>query len=100
MPKSVVSGVLFSDGNLPGEELEDVVVSISRQNALPSEIKRKMAEKVKAMGGNAVSNFEIAQSGHHWVFTASLLMWDSESLYGVGKARKIPKDKMSEAISS
>ncbi len=98
MAKSIVDGILFSDGDLPGDEIEQVVISISRQNALPSDIKKKMAAKVKALGGNAVSNFEVAQSGHHWLFTASILMWDTESLYGVGKARKIPKEQMSEAL--
>jgi hypothetical protein len=98
MAKSIVDGILFSDGDLPGDEIEQVVISISRQNALPSDIKKKMAAKVKALGGNAVSNFEVAQSGHHWLFTASILMWDTESLYGVGKARKIAKEQMSEAL--
>lgn len=98
MAKSIVDGVLFSDGDLPGEDLEQVVVSISKQNALPSDIKKKMAKKVKEKGGNAISNFEVAQSGHHWLFTASILMWDTESLYGVGKARKIAKDQMPEAL--
>jgi hypothetical protein len=46
MAKSIVDGVLFSDGDLPGEELEQVVVSISKQNALPSDIKKKIAKKV------------------------------------------------------
>jgi hypothetical protein len=45
-----------------------------------------------------VSNFEIAQAGHHWLFNASLLKWDSESLFAVGKAIKIPKDLMQEAL--
>lgn len=98
MSKSIIDGVLFSDADLPGTELDNVVVSISRQNALPSDIKRLMAVKVKNMGGNAVANFEIAQAGHHWIFTASLLMWDTESLYGVGKAKKIPKDQMKDAL--
>lgn len=98
MAKSIVDGILFSDTDLPGEEIEQVVVSISRQNALPSDIKKKMAAKVKTLGGNAVSNFEVAQSGHHWLFTASILMWDTESLYGVGKARKIAKEQMPEAL--
>jgi len=40
---------------------------------LPSELKKKMAKKVKELGGNAVSNFEIAQFGHHWLFTNSIL---------------------------
>ena len=98
MAKSIVDGVLFSDSELPGEEIEDIVISISRQNALPSDVKKKMAKKVRELKGNAVSNFEVAQSGHHWIFTASILMWDTESLYGVGKARKIPKELMAEAV--
>ena len=99
MAKSIVDGILFSDSELPGTEIEEIIVSISRQNALPSELKKKMAKKVKELGGNAVSNFEIAQFGHHWLFTASILKWDTESLYGVGKARKIPKELMSEALA-
>lgn len=98
MAKSIVDGVLFSDGDLPGDHLEQVVVAISKQNALPSEIKKKMAKKVKELGGNAVSHFEVAQSGHHWLFTASILMWDTESLYGVGNALKIQKENMQEAL--
>jgi hypothetical protein len=99
MAKSIVEGVLFSDSELPGEDLGQVVVSISKQNTLPSDIKKKMAKKVKSLGANAVEKFETAQSGHHWLFTASILMWDTESLYGVGVAKKISKDQMKEALS-
>jgi hypothetical protein len=98
MAKSIVDGVLFSDLELPGEEIEDIVISVSRQNALPSDIKKKMAKKVKELKGNAVSNFEVAQSGHHWIFTASILMWDTESLFGVGKVKRISKEQMNEAL--
>jgi hypothetical protein len=98
MAKSIVDGVLFSDLDLPGDEIEQIVVSISKQNALPSDLKKKMAAKAKTIGANAISNFEVAQSGHHWLFTASILMWDTESLYGVGKARRIPKELMAEAV--
>ena len=62
MAKSIVDGILFSDLDLPGEEIQDIVVSVSRQNALPSDLKKKMAKKVKELKGNAVSNFEVAQS--------------------------------------
>ena len=98
MAKSIVDGVLFSDLELPGEEIEDIVISVSRQNALPSDIQKKMAKKVKELKGNAVSNFEVAQSGHHWIFTASILMWDTESLFGVGKVKRISKEQMPEAL--
>lgn len=98
MAKSIVDGILFSDSELPGEDVEDIVVSVSRQNALPSDLKKKMAKKVKELKGNAVSNFEVAQSGHHWVFTASILMWDTESLFGVGKVKRISKEQMDEAL--
>ncbi len=98
MAKSIVDGVLFSDSELPGEEIEDIVISISRQNALPSDVKKKMAKRVRELKGNAVSNFEVAQSGHHWIFTASILMWDTESLFGVGKVKRISKEQMAEAL--
>ena len=98
MAKSIVDGILFSDLDLPGEEIQDIVVSVSRQNALPSDLKKKMAKKVKELKGNAVSNFEVAQSGHHWIFTASILMWDTECLYGVGKVKRISQDQMAEAL--
>ena len=98
MAKSIVDGILFSDLDLPGEEIQDIVVSVSRQNALPSDLKKKMAKKVKELKGNAVSNFEVAQSGHHWIFTASILMWDTESLFGVGKVKRISQEQMPEAL--
>ena len=98
MAKSIVDGILFSDLDLPGEEIQDIVVSVSRQNALPSDLKKKMAKKVKELRGNAVSNFEVAQSGHHWIFTASILMWDTESLFGVGKVKRISQEQMPEAL--
>jgi len=98
MAKSIVDGILFSDLDLPGEEIQDIVVSVSRQNALPSDLKKKMAKKVKELRGNAVSNFEVAQSGHHWIFTASILMWDTESLFGVGKVKRISQEQMAEAL--
>ena len=98
MAKSIVDGILFSDSDLPGDYVEQVVVSISRQNALPSDLKKKMAKKVRELKGNAVSNFEVAQSGHHWIFTASILIWDTESLYGVGNVKRISKDQMMDAL--
>ena len=98
MAKSIVDGILFSDLDLPGEEIQDIVVSVSRQNALPSDLKKKMAKKVKELRGNAVSNFEVAQSGHHWIFTASILMWDTETLFGVGKVKRISQEQMAEAL--
>ena len=98
MAKSIVDGILFSDLDLPGEEIQDIVVSVSRQNALPSDLKKKMAKKVKELKGNAVSNFEVAQSGHHWIFTASILRWDTESLFGVGKVKRISQEQMAEAL--
>ena len=98
MAKSIVDGILFSDLDLPGEEIQEIVVSVSRQNALPSDLKKKMAKKVKELKGNAVSNFEVAQSGHHWIFTASILMWDTESLFGVGKVKRISQEQMAEAL--
>ncbi len=98
MAKSIVDGILFSDSDLPGDYVERVVVSISRQNALPSDLKKKMARKVRELKGNAVSNFEVAQSGHHWIFTASVLIWDTESLYGVGIVKRISKDQMLDAL--
>ena len=98
MAKSIVDGILFSDLDLPGEEIQEIVVSVSRQNALPSDLKKKMAKKVKELKGNAVSNFEVAQSGHHCIFTASILMWDTESLFGVGKVKRISQEQMAEAL--
>ncbi len=98
MAKSIVDGILFSDLDLPGEEIQDIVVSVSRQNVLPSDLKKKMAKKVKELKGNAVSNFEVAQSGHHWIFTVSILMWDTESLFGVGKVKRISQEQMAEAL--
>jgi len=98
MSKSVIDGVLFSDGDLPGEKMGEVTAKISKQNALPSEIKRHLASKAKQLGANGVANLEIAQTAHHWIYTASPFKWDSESLVAVGIAVKIPKEKMQEAM--
>ena len=67
MSKSVIDGVLFSDGDLPGEKMGDVIAKISKQNALPSEIKSHLASKAKLLGANGVANFEMAQTAHHQV---------------------------------
>ena len=98
MAKSIVDGVLFSDKDLPGEDVGRIVVSISKQNALPSDVKKKLSIKAKELGANAVANFETAQSGHHWLFTASILMWDTESLFGVGNGKRISKEDMPKAL--
>jgi len=100
MYKAIVNGVLFSDGELPGDNKGQIIASISRQNALPSQLQEKLAQQAKSLGANAVMNFDIAQAGHHWLFTASILKWDTESLHGVGIAVKIPKEKMQEALQS
>jgi hypothetical protein len=98
MAKGIFEGVLISDGDLPGEEKGQLIVSISRQNALPSDIKNKIAEAAKAAGANGVKNFEIAQAGHSWFANANLLKWDSESLYGIGVGVRIAKEQMGEAL--
>ena len=77
-------GVFFSEQEIPGRVIEHIKVEISRQNSNLTEIKRKMVEKVKELGGKSISKFKYGQRKHKaWelVFT---FKWDTESWYGEG----------------
>lgn len=84
-----LAGVFFTEATIAGAPaLGNVSVEISRQNANLGEVKRALAEKVKAAGGNALMQFTYGQKAHPW-WQLLALKWDSESWHGAGVATRL-----------
>ena len=74
--------VLFFEKILPDKGLQHLEVEISRQNSYLTQIKKKIVEKVKKLGGKSVSNFKYGQRKlKTWDLVFSL-KWDTESWFG------------------
>lgn len=84
-----LAGVFFTEATVAdAPALGTVSVEISRQNANLDEVKRALAEKVKAAGGNALMAFTYGQKAHPW-WQMLALKWDSESWHGAGVATRL-----------
>ena len=80
---TVVDGVFFTEGPLPGEDRGSAAVTIGRQNSNLSEVKQRLVQQVLDRGGNALSDFEYGQAGRKWW----KIGWDEEQWYGSGRVR-------------
>jgi len=87
---TVQDGVFFTESSIPGAPvLQHVHVEISRQNATLSEVKKLLAEKVKASSGTALMNFRYGQKKHEWWEQVLTFKWDTESWHGEGDATRM-----------
>lgn len=84
---SEYDGIIFCEGKLDGAEVSAIRVELSRQNALLSELKSRMAYKAKSCGANAIINYSYQQ-------TKKIFGWDNLSLIGTGIAIVISDEQI------
>jgi hypothetical protein len=82
-------GVFITEGELPGESLGVISVSIGRQNADLSEVKERLAGEAVKRGANAVSKLTYGQQKHGPLGLVNPLRWDTESWVGEGEAMRV-----------
>ena len=69
-------GVFFTEGPIVnGAKLGALKAESNRQNTNLDELKRKLADQVKKLGGNALENFNYVQKGT--VFSFSSTKWQA-----------------------
>ena len=89
---TVAEGVFFTEADIVGvKRLVSVEVELAKQNADLVAVKREMARRVKACGGNALIQFKYGQRAHKW-WENLLPKWDSESWHGSGVAAVLPPE--------
>lgn len=85
-----LDGVFFTESSIAGaHRIRHLDIEISRQNANLFEVKRRLAEAVRASGGNALTNFQYGQRAHNWLDLVFSFRWDSESWHGEGDAVRV-----------
>ncbi|HEU5254093.1 MAG TPA: hypothetical protein VFU16_12290 [Solirubrobacterales bacterium] len=87
---TVHQGVFVTEGDLPGESLGKVSVSIGKQNANLAEIKEKLAAEAHKRGANAVASLRYGQRKHGPLQLVNPLRWDTEVWVGEGEAKRTP----------
>lgn len=86
---SEYDGIIFCEGALAGAEVSEIKVELSRQNALLSELKSRMASQAKSFGANAIINYSYQQE-------KKLFGWDGLSLVGTGTAIVVSDEQLLE----
>lgn len=65
-------GIFFTEGPISGAiRLGAVSVDSNKQNTNLEELKRKLAIKVRNLGGNALDEFKYVQQGTVWSFSST-----------------------------
>lgn len=75
-----VDGVYFTEQELPGQVLGKIRVAAPTQNTTLSEVKKEMARKARALGGNCVAHFQYGQKADRFFSWR----WDTERIVGTG----------------
>lgn len=94
---SQFDGIYFVEGSLPDAEvIREISTSINEffgQSQLKSldDVKRKMVNAVRALGGNAIVEFKYGQKSSFW---QSLLGLDDVSWYASGKIARINPESL------
>jgi hypothetical protein len=81
-------GVFVTEGDLPGQSLGGISVSIGRQNATLDQVKDRLAVEAARRGANAVIHFRYGQQKHGPVQLLNPFRWDTESWHGEGEAMR------------
>jgi len=87
---TICDDIFFTENSISNSTfIEHLNVEISRQNSNLSEVKKELARKVKAKGGNVLINFKYGQKKHQWWQLVFTFKWDTESWHGEGDVVKI-----------
>jgi hypothetical protein len=79
-----VQGVLFTESTLPIQIIEDISFKAPTQNTTLVEMKGKLAERAKALGGNGLINFKYGQKADKPLRNVFSLKWDTERMIASG----------------
>jgi hypothetical protein len=82
-------GIFVTEGDLPGDSIGPVKVSIGRQNANLDEVKDRLARVAARQGANAVCNLRYGQRKHGPAKLINPFRWDTESWVGEGEAKRV-----------
>ena len=78
---TVQDAVVFCENVLEGQVITEIKEIGATQNTTLLDIKKKMAAKAKALGGNAIINFKYSQKADRM---RNIFKFDSERLTGTG----------------
>lgn len=78
---TVQDAVVFCEDVLEGQVITEIKEIGATQNTTLLDIKKKMAAKAKALGGNAIINFKYSQKADRM---RNIFKFDSERLTGTG----------------
>jgi hypothetical protein len=72
-----VDGIWFTPKTILNSQLlESLIVKSDRQNTLLGDLRKNLADKVKATGGNALTNYRYKQIATVWSFSS--VRWIAE----------------------
>ena len=101
--KSVFNGVIFIEGNEKHvksfgqiEYKKDKFYNSQFQNI--DRVKNQLAEKVKALGGNAIINFKYGQKNTSWFKSILLSLDDNINWFGNGEVVLLDEETYKEII--
>ena len=67
-----IDGIWFTPKTILNSQLlESLIVKSDRQNTLLGDLRKNLAEKVKAAGGNALTNYRYKQIATIWSFSSA-----------------------------
>jgi hypothetical protein len=72
-----VDGIWFTpDTIVNSEKIKSLTVTSDRQNTLLSELRKNLANQVKSLGGNALTNYRYKQTATIWSWSS--VRWVAE----------------------
>lgn len=92
LPGTWHDGVFFTEQNVDESRLvadHPLNVEISRQNSDLRQVKARLADDVKRLGGNVLAGFQYGQRSHPVWKQILTFKWDTESWHGRGYAAKL-----------
>ena len=87
-----VDGVLFTESSLEMDSIGSISVRAKTQNTLLGDVKKEVAERVKAMGGNGLMRYSYSQKADNPLKDAFWIRWDSERITVSGEVVKFLAD--------
>lgn len=87
-----VDGVFFTEDSLQMESLGQVNAAAPTQNSTLLDVKRTLAQKAKALGGNGIVGFVYGQKADSALRHAFGFKWDSERMKASGTVVRFESD--------
>lgn len=102
---SIYKGIIFVEGFEPNAQLLGEVeyvktFSFGQQDKTINCVKDQLAEKARALGGNAVLNFKYGQKSSGWLKSMLFNLDDNIKWYGSGIAAILHQERVNEIFES